>query len=193
MDGVGFGRRLQGLFRSPRDPRVHEALVEGARELVEAYSAGMAYVGSDEVSLVFLAHPPYDGRLEKLLSVPASRLAASVTGRLGVPVFFDGKVILLRSPGEALAYLAWRRRVVANNYLAQLYHKGRRAPRTPLAEEMLASVDLSRVEAELAAGTCLYWEEYTREAVNPLTGERVAARRRRLVRDPACQRLLDHA
>jgi len=161
LDGVGFSEALSG-FRWPRDHRVHEALLAAARLLLERFNASMALVASDEINLVILSEPPYSGRVEKLVSISAGIASAVVSLRLGRLLFFDSRVVPLSSVTEAGEYMAYRMRVVLNNYVNSLLKalgvrvenlRGGLADRMRLLEERGVN---PLAEPWAALGTCVY-------------------------------------
>lgn len=159
LDGVGWGRRLQG-YRWPRDHRVHRALVRAAMELVAEYGADMGYVTSDEASILWLRGLPYGGRVEKLVSVSASAVSAGVSLHLGRRLFMDGRVVKLYGHGDVADYILYRARVGFNNYVSSLYHGPRRGrAETPSLREMLEALRARGLdplrEPWAALGTCI--------------------------------------
>ena len=179
VDGVGWGRRLWG-FRWPRDPRVHRALARSVAWLVAEYGADLAFVTSDEASVVWLRGAPYGGRVEKLVSVSASAVAAGVSLALGRRLFMDGRVVKLYGAGDAASYLVYRARVGFNNYVSSLYHSLVGAGgRTPGLGEMLAGLRARGVDPSVppwaGLGSCVL----RLPSVRRVGG--VAVERRRLV------------
>ncbi len=178
LDGVGFGSRLTG-YRWPRDPRVHDAMVEAAAVLLDRLNAAVAYTASDEINLVILGETPYAGRLEKLVSISAGLASAVLTHMLGRILYTDSRVIPLRGPRDAERYLLYRARVALNNYVnSLLVARGVRIERMDvgLAEriEMLRKLGVDPFSEPWAAwGTCLQRVVVTREA----NGVRVERRR----------------
>ena len=164
MDGVKFGRFTKE-FGSLRDPVVHNALVEATKALLQTYSCEEAYVSSDEVNL-FCKRPPFNGRVEKLDSVFPSFLSAHFSLKVGRAAWFDSRIILIREE-EWRKYVAWRLKVTLCNYASK---------KTGLpCSKALLQTELSRY----AFGTLIVREKYLKEAINPLTGEKVLAERRR--------------
>ncbi len=161
LDGVGFSR-LPSFFEAPRDPRVHKTLVKAARILVERYGVEGAHVFSDEINLYMLSDPlPYGGRVEKICSIPASIAAAEASLRLGIPLYFDGRVVSLEHSCEAIAYTLFRMRVGLGNYARQLAAKiGIRIPDHMKLRELLDMLEDKGSGVEVgwrSTGTFLYW------------------------------------
>ncbi len=165
MDGVKFGKFTEE-FGSLRDPKVHGALVEAAKLILRTYSCDEAYVSSDEVN-AFCKAPPFGGRIEKIDSVLPSFLGAHFSLKVGKAAWFDSRVILV-GEDEWRKYVAWRLKVTLCNYASK---------KTGLpCREALERVELE----DYAFGTLITREKYLKEAVNPLTGEKVLVERRRL-------------
>lgn len=139
LDGVGWGRRLRSRYQWPRDERVHRGLARAAVPLLAEYGADLAYVTSDEVSVLWLHGLPFSGRVEKLDSIAAGLVSANVSLALGLPLFLDSRVVKLYSREDAARYILYRARVGFNNYVSSLYHGlGLGSPReTPGLHEML--------------------------------------------------------
>ncbi|MEM4639987.1 MAG: tRNA(His) guanylyltransferase Thg1 family protein [Thermofilum sp.] len=163
LDGVGFGKSLAG-FEEPRDHRVHKALVEGAVKLLTRFSASGAYVISDEVNLLLLGPSvPYAGRVEKLVSISASILSASVSLALGRSLIFDSRVVPLEGIDDAKRYVLYRARVGFNNYVGSTLRKlgVRVAERTSLPRQIeeieKAGVRLSEKPLWEWGGSCVFW------------------------------------
>ena len=184
LDGVNFSKALK-QFEKPRDLRVHEALLDAGKALTERFNALVTYITSDEINVV-LDDVPYGGRVFKLISVTASIASAHASLRLGIPIYFDSRVIKLKNLGEAVAYVIYRGRVCANNYISHLFHEIRgRGEVTPSVEIMLDTIlktdALKRTRDWEILGSCIYWGARLRNGVNPVTGERCTVLRRKLV------------
>ncbi len=180
LDGVGWGRRLASRYSRPRDWRVHRALVEAARRLVELLGGCCAYTASDEVNLIIASTPPYGGRVEKLVSISSGIASSTVSLQLGESLFFDSRIVKLYGAADAERYLLYRARVAFNNYIATLYHTvGLGEPtHTPSLPEMLEKLRGEGVDIGPAwayAGTCIAYVEAERIA------DGVRAIRRRLI------------
>jgi hypothetical protein len=179
LDGVGWGRRLKG-FRKPRDLRVHEALLEAGRQLLQELNGCCAYIASDEINIILPHNLPYAGRVEKLVSISAGMASAAVARHLGMILFFDSRIVKLYSTRDTIQYILYRARVAFNNYVSTLYHLHNLGDRryTPSLEEVInrlgeAGVDLG--EPWTYGGSCIAF--YKAERIV----DGVAAERRRLV------------
>lgn len=122
IDGRGFSRFTAGMAR-PYDAGMARTMIETASGLVERTHAKIAFVQSDEISLVWLADGDtaqtiFDGRIQKLCSVLASLSTALFMAALTkddrlcryaerLP-HFDCRVLQLPSKTEAANMLLWR-------------------------------------------------------------------------------------
>ncbi len=181
-DGVGFSKALK-RFISPRDEVVHKALLVAAEDVIRRFSAAAAYVVSDEIN-VLLLNPPYSGRVFKIVSVIASMLSARVSLELGMPLYFDARVIGLKSAKEFVPYTLYRVRVGVNNFISKLYHKAFPSDAAPKLELMVKALKnrLVRWPSWVCGGTLIGWSLTIKEGVNPITGEHARALRRVLIR-----------
>ncbi|KSW12439.1 hypothetical protein CF15_06860 [Pyrodictium occultum] len=194
LDGVGWGRRLQG-FGWPRDERVHRALARAVAEALRLLGGCCALVVSDEASLVFTGEPPYSGRVEKLVSISSGVVSAGVSLSLGRPLFLDARVVKLYSGRDAARYLLHRARVGLNNYVSSIYHAAspRGAGRTPGLREMIGELrrrgrDPLEEPAWRLVGSCLVYAPSRRLVEPPGV---VAERRRLLILDGGLEACLE--
>ncbi|MCD6324470.1 MAG: hypothetical protein J7L55_05130 [Desulfurococcales archaeon] len=186
-DGVNFGKALKG-YRSPRDWRVHNALLGAAEEFMRIYGGEAALVISDEINIL-MHHLPYSGRVVKLSSVAASFISSHVSLVLGRCLSFDGRVIPLLAR-EVVPYFLLRVRVGLNNYVSMRYHaaagtKARTPPLKVMLERLKERGLLRNAEMWEGLGTLVTWSRAVKEGYNPLMGERVEVLRRVLSRYPA--------
>lgn len=148
IDGRSFSRWTRTL-RRPFDERFSAAMIATARYLLDQSGARVAYVQSDEISLVLLSEDPkqsvfFDGRVQKLTSVLASLAAARfalavrdlLPERADDPAAFDCRAWVVPSRDEAVNTLLWRENDARKNSLsmaARAHHPpgaltGKRAP-----------------------------------------------------------------
>lgn len=135
LDGRGFTAFTRGLVK-PFDPALTDALLDGARALcVVAQGARLAYVQSDEVSLVLSdldaanAQPWFGGNQQKVVSVCASVLTATFARAFVDPrgdayaATFDARAFTLL-PGDdgPLDYLRWRQADAVRNSISAAAH-----------------------------------------------------------------------
>lgn len=129
VDGRAFHTYTRGLdrpfdigFQADMD-RVAFALVE------EIAGAQLAYVQSDEVSVIFSdlgerTEPYFGGVIQKIASIAAASASATMT-RLRpdqAPALFDARVFALPSAVEVHNYLVWRQSDCRRNAISMLAH-----------------------------------------------------------------------
>jgi tRNA(His) guanylyltransferase len=186
LDGRGFTRLTKEVhqFEAPFDERFRDLMLATAEHLMTGcgFSVTYGYTQSDEISLLMAPDENAFGRkLRKLHSVLAGEASAKFSLLLGAMAVFwrnedahrnslnaHGYWLLRRqgkSVGEATAAMAGQS-VAAKNEL--LFQNG---------------INFNDLPAWQKRGTGLYWEEYDRPATNPVTGETVVARRRRVKYD----------
>jgi len=208
VDGWRFRKLAEELkLTRPYDRRLAEALVYAARGVMEGgLGSNLAYCFSDEISFILQPPLPFSGRVEKLVSLTASVVAARVSKHLShafgrdVEVTFDGRVVLI-VPGEEHLYLAWRQaealRNNLNSYALHALETSRGLTRREAAEFLkgLKKDQLRHLIAELLKiepestpawqrlGILLYFRRVKHRGFNPLTGEPVLYTRRELVED----------
>jgi len=183
LDGVGFGKALKG-FESPRDIRVHRALVDACRVAMQRFGADFCYVVSDELNIFFVKRePPYGGRILKLCTVASSLVSSVVSLELGKNLLFDARVIELE-PSTVVDYLLYRMRVGFGNYVTKLYRLKVAPPREgePL-ERLLKELEARNLLSFdwRAYGTCLALETVVRKAIDRIRCVEVEVVRRRIV------------
>ncbi|MDD4255227.1 MAG: tRNA(His) guanylyltransferase Thg1 family protein [Methanofollis sp.] len=200
LDGRAF-HRLTRTCEKPFDARFHAAMVGTCRHLIAESGLNplCAYTFSDEISL-YLTVLPFGGRVEKLDSIAASYAASAFTLEYGCaePVAFDARIIPA-TPAYAAEYLAMRQAEAWRNHInaycqAALQDEGltSRAAAARLlgmkAEDMHGlmfsrGVNLAETPAWQRRGTLVRKGRYTKEGMNPLTGEKVTVERQGVVAD----------
>lgn len=185
LDGVGFSKVLpKAGYAQPRDERVHAALVSVADALIRRFSGASAYVVSDEVSVLLDSYVPYGGRLFKVVSVSASLASSVLAEKLGHVLIMDSRPVILPSLNMWGAYVLWRSRVAANNFVSRLYHIVKEEALTPPFDHMLRDVakHITGKEVWEVLGSCLTYEVVEEVGINPVTYGSVKKRRRLLKR-----------
>jgi len=204
LDGRSFTRLTKEIhqFEAPFDPRFRDLMAETAEHLMSGCGFNMVYgyVQSDEISLLFGPEENSFGRkLRKLISILAGEASAKFSLLLGTMACFDCRISQLPSTELVVDYFRWRNEDAHRNalnahcyWLLRKQGKGVDEATATLKgmsvadkNEMLFKhgVNFNDLPLWQRRGVGLYWEEYDRPAENPVTGEKVLARRRRIRRD----------
>lgn len=205
LDGKGFSKFTKGRFEKPFDPRMSQMMVKSASVLMKEFGAAYVFTESDEMSLLLPStFDLYDREVEKIVSISASIVAsafavelykAGLTGSAEC-VGFDSRVWCTENPQRVKDYFQWRAgdavRCGLNSWAYwTLLNKGMSAAKaTSLLEgkgvdfknELLFEngVNFNDVPNWQKRGIGIYWETYSKESRNGLTGAPVTATRRRI-------------
>lgn len=194
IDGRSFTRLTKEVHGgdAPFDVRFRDYMVETTAHLMQCgFRVVYGYTQSDEILLRF--HRKY-----------GSVLAGEASGRfsvlLGDAAAFDCRISQLPNVDRVVDYFRWRAEDVHRNALGAHCYWGLRrmgctaGQATRWLSRMLAAgkdellftefgINFNDLPAWQRRGCGLYWEWYDRGGRNPVTGESVVCRRRRLVRD----------
>lgn len=115
-DGRGFRKLLEGC-KKPYDIDFARSMVGATSDLFResGLSPALAFTFSDEISMLFL-EAPFSGRVEKIDSIVAGSLSASLSLRLGCVVTMDCRIIPL-CESEVVEYLAERQDETWRNHV----------------------------------------------------------------------------
>jgi len=202
IDGRGFTRLTKEVheFEAPFDLRFRDLMLDTAESLVTEFNAVYAYTQSDEISLLFpLTCDLFGRKLRKLNSVLAGFASARFALGLGGMACMDCRICQLPTGRDVVDYFRWRNEDAHRNALsAHCYWLLRREGNRPeeatqsmmrrsVAEkyELLfqRGINFNDLPSWQKRGAGVYWEAYDKEGLNPVSGETVLARRRRIVRD----------
>lgn len=203
LDGRSFTRLTKEVhqFESPFDVRFRDMMLDTVEHLMSCgFKVTYGYTESDEISLLFSKQESGFGRkLRKLNSILAGEASAKFSLLLGAVACFDCRISELPTADLVVDYFRWRNEDAHRNALnAHCYWCLRRdgmdveAATAALIglsvaqkNELLFQHDINFNDLPLwqKRGSGLYWEEYEKEAVNPISGEHVSARRRRICRN----------
>ncbi|MDG6918282.1 MAG: tRNA 5'-guanylyltransferase [Nitrososphaerota archaeon] len=194
LDGWHFRTFTRGLEK-PFDRKLWEALQETAIRFFSVFRPAFAYAHSDEVTFVFTKATLFD-RVEKLDSLMAGVYSSTVTSLMGRPAAFDCRVIGIARESNITAYLAWRQSDCNRNFVSGwaervLADSGMSPARIAKTlkgmpgykKELLCKdhgCDLNSLPGWQRRGALLFYEPYTKKGYNPITGETVDAKRRRV-------------
>jgi tRNA(His) guanylyltransferase len=203
LDGRSFTRLTKELcqFEAPFDERFRDLMVATAEAVMNCgFRVTYAYTESDEISLLLaLKESQFGRKLRKYNSTLAAEASARFSLLLGQVATFDCRISQLPSVERVCDYFRWRNEDAARNALnaycywtlrKQGVDQGEAAARleglsVAQKNELLfrAGVNFNDVTGWQKRGVGLYFEEYTKTAVNPITGAEVVARRRRIKHD----------
>jgi tRNA(His) 5'-end guanylyltransferase len=204
LDGRSFTRLTKEVhpFEAPFDPRFRDYMLQTAEHLMAGcgFKVVYGYTQSDEISLLFaLEEDSFQRKLRKLLSVLSGEASAKFSLLLGDAATFDCRISQLPSLEYVVDYFRWRNEDAHRNALnAHCYwflrKQGRGVGEATAALKGLSvagknellfqnGINFNDLFLWQRRGSGLYWEECERPGENPVTGEKVVARRRRLYRN----------
>lgn len=204
LDGRSFTRLTKEVhpFETPFDLRFRDLMVETAEHLMSGCGFKMVYgyTESDEISLLFVLEENSFGRkLRKLTSILAGEASARFSLSLGALACFDCRISQMPSVELVVDYFRWRNEDAHRNALnAHCYwllrKQGKIVSEATAALKGLSVADKNELLFRHGInfndlplwqrrGVGLYWEEYERPGINPVTGEKVVSRRKRIRRD----------
>lgn len=203
LDGRSFTRLTKETcqFEAPFDQRFRDMMVSTAEGLMTCgFRVRYAFTESDEISLLFDSAENLFGRkLRKYNSTLAGEASARFSLLLGRVATFDCRICQLPNAGLVVDYFRWRSEDAARNALnAYCYWTLRKSGLDErAATEKTSGLSISQKNELLfeqginfndvprwqKRGVGLYWEEYEKAALNPVTNEPVTARRRRVKRE----------
>ncbi len=203
LDGRSFTRLTKDVcqFEAPFDERFRDLMVSTTESIMNCgFRVLYAYTQSDEISLLFDPEEQLFGRkLRKYDSILAGEASAEFSLKLGRPACFDCRISQLPTSELVVDYFRWRNEDAARNALsAWCYWTLRKdGQNEQQATKSLLGLSVSQKNELLfqsginfndlpnwqKRGVGFYWEEYDQPAMNPITKEKVTARRRRLHTD----------
>lgn len=202
LDGRGFTRMTKEVhaFEAPFDERFRDLMLDTTEALVSEFNAVYGYTQSDEISLLFpLACDLFNRKQRKLNSILAGFASATFSLGLGAVACMDCRLCELPGPRHVVDYFRWRNEDAHRNALnAHCYwllrkngasgndaYQALQGKTVAGKNELLfqSGINFNDLPAWQKRGSGVFWKDFEREGVNPLTGERRVAIRRRLVRE----------
>ncbi len=203
LDGRGFTRMTKEVWQleAPYDPRFRDIMLETTAHLMDCgFNVVYGYTQSDEISLLLAPDEnTFSRKTRKILSVLAGEASARFSLSMGSMACFDARICQLPNAALVRDYFRWRHEDAHRNALnAHCYWLLRKQGEKPqAAAQQLSGLSVARknellfqhginfndLPAWQKRGMAVYWEQYEKPAVNPRTGETVAATRRRLKHD----------
>jgi len=200
IDGRGFTRLTREVhqFDAPFDVRFRDFMVATTKHLMNCgFRVVYGYTQSDEVSLLLDRDESlFNRKLRKYDSILAGEASAKFSLLLGAHATFDCRISQLSSEELVVDYFCWRQEDAHRNALnAHCYWLLRKQGQSETQatngltglsvagkNELLfqSGINFNEVPNWQKRGVGLYWEDYEKEGVNPLTGQPVTAQRRRI-------------
>ncbi|MDW8035499.1 MAG: tRNA(His) guanylyltransferase Thg1 family protein [Candidatus Korarchaeum sp.] len=119
IDGWRFHKVSEELrLNRPFDERLIKVLSQVPVRLMKmGFPLALSFLFSDEISFLIYPPIPWDGRVEKLISVIPSYSSAIVSTLLNYPACFDARIVTIRNLEDILDYLSWRQSEAWRNAL----------------------------------------------------------------------------
>ncbi|MEM1069725.1 MAG: tRNA(His) guanylyltransferase Thg1 family protein [Planctomycetota bacterium] len=200
IDGRSFTRLTKDVcdFEAPFDEHFRDLMVATTQSLMTCgFKVLYAYTESDEISLLFGPDERVFGRkLRKYNSTLAGEASAQFSVRLGQAASFDCRISQLPSTKLVIDYFRWRNEDAARNALNSWCYWTLRKQgfnESEATDQLLGKsvsqknellyqlgINFNDIPSWQKRGVGLYWECYDKKARNPVTGEEVVARRKRI-------------
>jgi tRNA(His) guanylyltransferase len=200
LDGRGFTRLTKEVhpFEAPFDERMRDYMTATTQHLLECgFRMVYGYTQSDEISLLLHSDEDSFGRkLRKYMSVLAGEASAKFSLLLGSIGVFDCRISQLPRSQDVVDYFRWRQEDAGRNSLnAHCYWLLRKQGqsvaeatgqvkglRTAAKHDLLFAhgINYNNLPSWQKRGVGLYWEDYRKAGLNPLTQQTVETTRRRL-------------
>jgi tRNA(His) guanylyltransferase len=200
IDGRSFSRLTKDVmnFARPFDETFRDHMIATVHHLMSCgFQVAFGYTQSDEISLLFTPDEMSFARnIRKWTSILAGEASAAFSVRLGRPAAFDCRVIELPTENLVFDYFRWRSEDAHRNALNAwcywtLRDQGLDVAAATSRTQSLSSIEkialLSQFQIDFPSlpawqrhGMGVVWTEFQKPAVNPQTGERTLARRRKL-------------
>ena len=200
IDGRNFTRLTKEIhqFEAPFDERFRDLMLETTRHLMDCgFRSVYGYTQSDEISvLLHRDESSFDRKLRKLDSILAAEATSAFVLGLGASAAFDCRISQLPTENLVVDYFRWRHEDAHRNALnAHAYWALRKdgmtageatksLRRVSVADknELLFGhgVNFNDLPLWQKRGSGIWWESYEKDGFDRMSGETVAALRRRL-------------
>lgn len=200
IDGRAFTRLTKDVhkFDAPFDVRFRDIMIETVKHLMDCgFPALYGYTQSDEISLLFARDvEAFDRKLRKYNSILAGEASAKFSLLLGAHAAFDCRLSELPTTETVVDYFRWRNEDAHRNALNahcywMLRGEGKSVGKATSELDRLSVADknellwqrgtnFNKLPLWQRRGIGCYWQSYEKQGRNPMTGETVAATRRRL-------------
>lgn len=202
LDGRSFTRLTKEVhtFEAPYDERFRDLMLDTLEHLMTEFNGVYGYTQSDEMSLLFpLNCDLFNRKMRKLNSVLAGQASARFSQGLGALACFDCRISELPTADLVVDYFRWRNEDAHRNALnAHCYwclRKNGKSVKEATGTLLNLSVadknellfqhgiNFNKLPGWQKRGAGLYWEDFEKQGMNPKTGQKVMATRRRVKRD----------
>ena len=200
IDGRSFTRLTKEVhkFESPYDVKFRDLMVETVKHLMNCgFKIIFGYTQSDEISLLFdIDDNVFKRKERKLISILAGEASAKFSVLLGDTGAFDCRLCQLPNEDLVVEYFRWRNEDAHRNALnAHCYWTLRKEGESekeatnflsgmsmPDKNELLfqRGINFSDLPDWQKRGIGFYWEEFSKEAINPKTGQAVTTLRTKI-------------
>lgn len=203
LDGRNFTRYTKEVWNleAPFDVRFRDAMIHTTTHLMTCgFNVLYGYTQSDEISLLLQREDAtFNRKTRKLISVFAGEASAAFSMQMQQIACFDARVSQLPTAQLVEDYFAWRQEDAHRNSLnahcywllrkqgqsvreATSYLIGRS---TADKNELLFQngINFNDLPAWQKRGVGVYWQDYPKQAINPLTQEVVSTTRRKVEAD----------
>lgn len=122
LDGKAFHTLTRGCEK-PFDVALNTAMRDAVVALLEEVPARLAYLQSDEISLLMIDYNKFDsmqwfdGVVTKMVSVSASIMGAEFSMRWGKPGYFDARAFVVPER-DIINYFIWRQQDCRRNAIS---------------------------------------------------------------------------
>ncbi|WP_442508396.1 tRNA(His) guanylyltransferase Thg1 family protein [Novipirellula sp. SH528] len=203
IDGRSFTRLTKNAcqFEAPFDVRFRDLMVATTKSLMNCgFKVIYAYTESDEISLLFDPDERVFGRkLRKYNSTLAGEASAQFSVRLGQAASFDCRISQLPNIEQVVDYFRWRNEDASRNALNSWCYwtlrkdgfSEQQATKKLLGKsvsqknELLFQygINFNDIPSWQRRGVGLYWGNYAKTSINPMTKTETVARRKRIQTD----------
>lgn len=200
IDGRCFTKltKEKHQFKAPYDTKFRDIMIETVKHLMQCgFKVDYGYTQSDEISLLLdLNEDTFQRKERKLNSVLAGEASAKFSLLLGDLGVFDCRICQFPNQQLVVDYFRWRNEDAHRNALnSHCYWRSRDKGASPseasatflkmsVAEKneylFKHGVNFNELPNWQKRGIGIYWEEYTKDALNKKSDEIVKASRKRL-------------
>ena len=200
LDGRSFTKLTKEVckFEAPFDEHFRDMMVNTTKALMDCgFRIVYAFTESDEISLLFDKDEDAFGRkVRKYNSTLAGEASAAFSLELGMVATFDCRMVPLPNTERVEDYFRWRQedanRNALNSHCYWMLRKEGKSVREATAElegkgvsfknDLLFSrgINYDNLPSWQKRGIGLWKEDFDKEGLNPITGERTIAKRSRI-------------